>query len=191
MPIIIVAFLAIWLSITACASPVADHPPAILDPVVLAIRSLGAPEGIARVTKLAAELEGLDPYLVAAVITAESQWRAGAHSKCHAHGYMQLCVAAAAEVGVDRFDPVENIIGGCRYLAKQINRFGEVCGLAAFNAGPGRVARAHGVPDIPETRAYIRRVLRIREGLRCSQKAYAQDASSRTMGPFAARGVWS
>ena len=69
----------------------------------------------------------------------------------------QLMPATALELGVrDRFDPVENLRGGADYLARQILRFGDLrLALAAYNAGPARVARLGRVPDIAETQAYV------------------------------------
>ena len=63
----------------------------------------------------------------------------------------------ALDLGVkDRFDPIENLRGGAEYLARQIIRFGDLrLALAAYNSGPGRVARLGRVPDIAETRAYV------------------------------------
>jgi soluble lytic murein transglycosylase-like protein len=54
-----------------------------------------------------------------------------------------------------------NLEGGARYLRQQLDRFGGDVerALAAYNAGPGRVMRAGGVPNIPETRAYVAAVL--------------------------------
>ena len=65
------------------------------------------------------------------------------------------------ELGIrDRSDPAENLDGGADYLARQIARFGDVrLALAAFNAGPGRVARLGRIPDIRETRAYVGQVV--------------------------------
>lgn len=52
----------------------------------------------------------------------------------------------------DRFDVDENLNGGADYLARQLTRFGDVrLALAAYNAGPARVARLGRVPDIKET----------------------------------------
>ncbi|WP_271147139.1 lytic transglycosylase domain-containing protein [Brevundimonas sp. NIBR10] len=67
----------------------------------------------------------------------------------------------AGELGVrDRFDPVENLTGGADYLARQLLRFGDLrLALAAYNAGPSRVARLGRVPDIAETRAYVSTVI--------------------------------
>ncbi len=69
--------------------------------------------------------------------------------------------ATARELGVaDRFDPVANLAGGADYLARQLLRFGDVrLALAAYNAGPERVARLGRVPNLPETQAYVAAVV--------------------------------
>ena len=67
----------------------------------------------------------------------------------------------AAGLGVDPYDPIQNLQGGARYLRTQLERFGRIdLALAAYNAGPGRVIDAgYEVPDIVETQLYVLRVL--------------------------------
>jgi len=105
----------------------------------------------------AAGRSGLDPKLIHALVVVESAYRAEAVSGAGAAGLTQLMPAAAAETGVaDRFDPQANLLGGADYLARQIRRFGDVrLGLAAYNAGPSRVARLGAIPPNAETRAYV------------------------------------
>ena len=69
----------------------------------------------------------------------------------------------AVEVGVtNRLDPARSIEGGARSLGRMIEHFGEVpLALAAYNAGPGAVMRAGGVPDNGETPGYVARVVRL------------------------------
>jgi soluble lytic murein transglycosylase-like protein len=69
--------------------------------------------------------------------------------------------ATARELGVNPADPVQNLIGGARYLRQLLDQFdGDVeKALAAYNAGPGRVRRARGVPPIAETRAYVASIM--------------------------------
>ena len=89
---------------------------------------------------------------------AESSFNPSATSPAGAIGLTQLMPATAAGLGVDPWDPQENLLGGASYLSSQIERFGSVeLGLAAYNAGPGRVDDAGGVP--PETADYVARVL--------------------------------
>ena len=58
------------------------------------------------------------------------------------------------------FDPRQNINSGAKYLRIQLDRFGDPrLALAAYNAGPGTVARHQGVPPFPETEAYVSRVM--------------------------------
>jgi soluble lytic murein transglycosylase-like protein len=67
----------------------------------------------------------------------------------------------AAALGVDPTDPAQAIEGGARYLKQQLDRFGNdpAKALAAYNAGPGAVARFGGVPPYQETQNYVRNIL--------------------------------
>lgn len=109
----------------------------------------------------AAAEHGLDPKLLHALVATESAYRPQAVSPAGAGGLTQLMPETARELGVrDRWDPEENVRGGARYLAQQIVRFQDLrLALAAFNAGPARVARLGRVPDIRETQDYVRSVL--------------------------------
>jgi soluble lytic murein transglycosylase-like protein len=109
----------------------------------------------------AAARHGLDPKLLHALVVVESAYRPGAVSPVGAAGLTQLMPGTAVEVGVrDRMDPLSNLRGGAAYLAQQVVRFGDVrLALAAYNAGPGRVARLGRVPAIPETQAYVAAVV--------------------------------
>lgn len=109
----------------------------------------------------AAERHGLDVKLLHALVVVESGYDPAVCSPAGACGLTQLMPGTAIDLGVeDRFDPVSNLEGGADYLARQLMRFGDVrLALAAFNAGPGRVARLGRIPDIRETQAYVVQVL--------------------------------
>lgn len=111
----------------------------------------------AQAVAAAAERHGLDPKLLHAVVAVESAYRVRVCSTAGACGLTQLMPGTAAELGVvDRFDPADNLAGGANYLARQLHRFGDVrLALAAYNAGPERVARLGRIPNIAETRAYV------------------------------------
>lgn len=103
---------------------------------------------------------GVDPALLASLVWAESGFDAGARSHAGAIGLAQLMPGTAAGLGVDPHDPQQNLEGGARFLAAQLRRFGRPdLALAAYNAGPGRVSAAGGIPDIAETQAYVPKVL--------------------------------
>lgn len=109
----------------------------------------------------AAERYGLDPKLLHAMVIVESAYRPDAVSRVGASGLTQLMPKTAIKLGVhDRFDPADNLFGGAAYLARQVLRFGDLrLALAAYNAGPERVAQLGRVPDISETRAYVAAVV--------------------------------
>jgi len=109
----------------------------------------------------AAARHGLDVKLLQALVLTESAYRPDAVSSAGAAGLTQLMPATARELGVeDRFDPAENLRGGADYLARQLRRFQDVrLALAAFNAGPARVAALGRIPRIRETEQYVETVV--------------------------------
>jgi soluble lytic murein transglycosylase-like protein len=118
-------------------------------------------EEIERLIQQTAERHNVDPALIRAVIAAESAYQPGATSRKGAQGLMQLMPGTAQELGVgNAYDPRQNIDAGARYLRALLEKYdGDLDkALAAYNAGEGAVARAHGVPNYAETRAYVRKV---------------------------------
>ncbi|MBI4843662.1 MAG: lytic transglycosylase domain-containing protein [Nitrospirae bacterium] len=109
---------------------------------------------------------GIEPSLVHAIITVESNWRADAVSPKGAMGLMQLMPLTASDMDViNPYDPEENIEGGVRYLRLMLDKFNDLpLALAAYNAGPRTVEEYGGIPDIPETRQYVKKVLAIYNG---------------------------
>lgn len=118
---------------------------------------------IQRTVQEAAAKYNLPPKLITAVIRAESNFEVSAVSSAGAQGLMQLMPATARELGVKNpFDIEQNIDGGTKYLRQMIDRFGGSVrkALAAYNAGPGTVVKYNGRVPFPETRQYVKRVMR-------------------------------
>jgi len=132
--------------------------------------AFGLPRGVNLVRGEYAELinqvaleEGVDPGLVRAIVKAESNFNPRAISRKGAQGLMQLMPDTAGRYAVaNSFDPEANIRGGVRYLRFLQDMFpGQLSlALAAYNAGENVVLRYNGIPPYPETREYVRRVLR-------------------------------
>jgi cell wall-associated NlpC family hydrolase len=102
---------------------------------------------------------GVDPALLAAVAKVESGFDSAAVSSAGATGLMQFMPATARGLGVDPADPASSVDGAARYLRQLTDRFGSPdLALAAYNAGPGAVARAGGIPPYGETQSYVRKV---------------------------------
>lgn len=121
----------------------------------------------------AASMFDVDPYLIKAVIKAESDFKERAISKKGAQGLMQLMPKTAQDMKVaNPFDPGENIFGGTKYLARLLKRFNydRVLALAAYNAGPESVEKYRGVPPYQETRLFIQRVLKYYREFKYSKK---------------------
>ena len=118
------------------------------------------PQTINTFIQAAATEHGIDPLLIKAIIKAESNFDPTAVSPQGAQGLMQLMPATAKDLQVSNpFDPQENITGGAKYLRFLLDsyRWDVELSLAAYNAGPGNVKQA--IPNIPETRAYVVKVL--------------------------------
>lgn len=111
----------------------------------------------------AAYVHGLDPWLLHAVIRAESAYNPLAQSSKGAIGLMQLMPDTAARYGVrDPWNPEENIYAGARYLRDLMGMFGSDVRLAvaAYNAGEGNVQKyGNQIPPFEETRGYVSKVL--------------------------------
>lgn len=113
----------------------------------------------------AAKQVGLDPNIMLHALykeTGGTKDPATAKSRAGAYGPMQLMPGTAKELGVDRTDPYQNILGGATYLKQQVDKFQDPSlALAAYNAGPGAVRRAlasaQGLAALPrETQGYMK-----------------------------------
>lgn len=96
------------------------------------------------------------------LIRAESGFNARAVSPKGAQGLMQLMPQTATRLGVkDPMDPASNVEGGTRYLRELLELFNNdvIKALAAYNAGPERVAQYRGVPPYQETLTYVTRIV--------------------------------
>ncbi len=116
-----------------------------------------------KIVKATGERHGLDPALLHSVIRAESGGNPRAVSPKGARGLMQLMPGTARDLNVrNAFDPAQNVDGGARYLRHLLGLYGNnvQLALAAYNAGPGKVAAYGGIPPYRETQAYVSRILR-------------------------------
>ncbi len=140
----------------AAAPPVAEA--ALSYPEIPAARVPGRYS--AKIHELAARFD-LSPALLEALVWQESRWRENAVSSAGARGLAQLMPGTARYLGVNADDPFANLEGGARYLREQLDRFGGDLekALAAYNAGPGRVERAGGIPKIRETQNYVAAIM--------------------------------
>jgi soluble lytic murein transglycosylase len=117
----------------------------------------------------AASFHGVAFPLLKAVIRAESAFDPKAVSRKGALGLMQIMPQNLEPFRVDDpFDPLQNIMGGAKYLKDLIRRFdGQIpLALAAYNAGPQAVDLHQGIPPFEETETYVNRVMRFLEQYR-------------------------
>jgi hypothetical protein len=104
--------------------------------------------------------------LLAAQLMAESNFNPFATSPAGAEGIAQFMPGTAASYGLaDPFDPVEAIDAQAHLMSDLIHQFGSPeLALAAYNAGPAPVEACHCVPAIPETSAYVARIMALLGG---------------------------
>ena len=147
-------------------APKPDVPAATPSPVALPIPVLIDPK---RVIAEMAAVYGLPEKFVASVARAESDYRPEAVSRKGAIGVMQLMPGTARELGVDPNNVRENIEGGTKLLRDLLVQYQNGPdqvrkALAAYNAGPGAVAKYGGVPPYRETQNYVEAVLKNYQG---------------------------
>ena len=100
----------------------------------------------------------MPPQLLAALVKYESGGNQNAKSSAGAIGLTQLMPSTAKALGVNPYDPWQNLLGGAKYLRQQYDKFGNwALALAAYNAGPGNARKA--LEKWPGVQAYVRNVL--------------------------------
>lgn len=123
--------------------------------------ALGGSE-VNKLVQSAAGKHGLSPDLLRSVMKQESAFKPCALSTAGAMGLMQIMPETADQLHLDDpFDPPSNVDAGAKFLKMMLDRFGGdvPLALAAYNAGPGAVERAGGVPPISETVQYLANIL--------------------------------
>lgn len=106
----------------------------------------------------------VDPLLIASIMETESGYNINSTSPVGAIGLMQLMPSTAASIGVNPYNPLDNVIGGTIYIANQLNNFSGwgaysvTDAVAAYNAGPNAVYQYGGVPPYAETQNYVVKV---------------------------------
>lgn len=116
--------------------------------------------GLESLFAAAGNRHGVSASLLSAVARAESGYDPTATSPAGAIGLMQIMPGTAKGLGIDPRDPAQAVDGAARLLRGYLDRYGSTeLALAAYNAGPGAVARYGGVPPYAETQQYVKRVL--------------------------------
>lgn len=114
----------------------------------------------------AAQRWNVSATLLAAQLDRESGFNPFAISPAGARGIAQLMPGTASDYGLDDpFDAARSIDAQAHLMRDLLRRFGSVpLALAAYNAGPDRVAACGCIPPIPETTAYVAAILGLMAG---------------------------
>lgn len=105
----------------------------------------------------AAAATGVPAALLIAQGRQESGFQTNVVSPSGAEGVAQFMPGTAAGLGINPLDPAQAIMGQGRLMATYLKQYnGSISmALAAYNAGPGAVAKYGGVPPYTETQNYV------------------------------------
>ncbi len=119
------------------------------------------PESFRAPIERAAARWNVSAGMLAAQLMAESNFNPYAVSGAGAQGIAQFMPGTAAAYGLgDPFDAPAAIDAQAHLMSDLLREFGSVAlALAAYNAGPAPVEACRCVPSIPETQAYVARIL--------------------------------
>jgi hypothetical protein len=118
--------------------------------------------------------------MLAAQLYVESNFNPFAVSRAGARGIAQFMPGTARAYGLgDPLDPEASINAQAHLMRDLLRRFGSVAlALAGYNAGAGAVDRCGCVPAIPETQAYVARILGLMGGAGAVPNAGASPGES-------------
>ena len=116
-------------------------------------------EGAKKLIVQTAQKLGVDPYIALSIAKIESNFNASVKSPRGAIGLYQLTPSTAQKLGVNPYIVSENIEGGLKYYQMLYKKYGSVdLALAAYNAGPGNVAKYNGIPPFTTTKNFINNI---------------------------------
>ena len=127
--------------------------------------SVDFPNTYDNIIKEASEKYSVPEYLIKAVIKQESNYMPNAISSKGAIGLMQVMPSTGALLGITDTellkDPYVNIMTGTKYLSQMLNRYdGRLdLSLSAYNAGPNLVDKLQRIPNIDETKNYVKNII--------------------------------
>lgn len=102
---------------------------------------------------------GVDPFVALSIVKLESNFDQRKKNPSGAVGLFQLMPNTAKVLGVNPYIANDNIKGGLMYYQQLYKKFGSMeLALAAYNAGPGNVAKYKGIPPFKETHAFISKI---------------------------------
>jgi peptidoglycan DL-endopeptidase CwlO len=158
--LLLVAAAGAWLAVAVAAASAEQEPAAkpVAKPAQTSALLCPLPKRFRPAFERAGRQTDLPLSLLTAVARVESNLRHSARSRAGARGLLQVLPSTAHELALDADHPPSNVLAGARYLRLMLDRFHSTdLALAAYNAGPGAVARAGGAPSA-EVLTYVANV---------------------------------
>lgn len=125
----------------------------------MAFASQSPQENAKKLIVKTAQKLGVDPHVALSIAKIESNFNTSAKSPRGAIGLYQLTPSTAKKLGVNPYIVSENIEGGLKYYQMLYKKYGSMeLALAAYNAGPGNVAKYNGIPPFSATKCFIKNV---------------------------------